>query len=246
MKVVQEGSIYQLTFLPRFFPVNCYIVEEEKDLTLIDTALPYSTTGILKVAQAIGKPIKRILLTHAHQDHVGSLDALKLHLPEAQVYISKRDARLLAGDRSLDPHERPYPIKGGVPKKILTKPDVLLEDGDRIQSLLALATPGHTPGSMSFLDTRNQALLAGDAFQVRGGLAVSGDLRLLFPFPAWATWNCEASLNSAYKIRDCRPTLLAAGHGSMLLEPGDKINQAILSAQNRFSKGKLKGKDLIN
>ncbi|MES9793628.1 MBL fold metallo-hydrolase, partial [Priestia megaterium] len=38
--------LYQLTFLPRFFPVNCYLVEEKDSLTLIDAALPYSASGI--------------------------------------------------------------------------------------------------------------------------------------------------------------------------------------------------------
>ena len=60
----------------RFRFVNAYLVEEEDGLTLVDTMLPRSDERILAAAAALGKPIRRIALTHAHQDHIGSLDAL--------------------------------------------------------------------------------------------------------------------------------------------------------------------------
>lgn len=231
MQIHQENSLYQLTFLPRWFPVNCYLVEEDQSLTLVDAALPYSSKGILQAAAQIGKPITRIVLTHAHEDHVGALDALKEALPEVPVYISARDARLLAGDRLLDPGEPDTPIRGGVPRKLRTRADVLLQDGDRIGSLLAVAAPGHTPGSMAFLDTRTRSLIAGDALQTRGGTAVSGQLRPWFPFPAMATWNKQAALESARKLREYRPSLLAVGHGRMLKQPEAAMDRAIDDAR---------------
>lgn len=234
MRMIREQTIYQLSFLPRLFPVNCYLVEEEDSLTLIDAALPYSVKAILQSAKQIGKPVKRIVLTHAHSDHVGALDALKEALPEVKVHISGRDARLLSGDRSLDPNEPDTPIRGGVPEKIKTKPDVLLEEGDRIGSLLAVYTPGHTPGSMSFLDTRNHLLIAGDAFQIRGGIAVAGQLRPWFPFPAMATWNKQIALESARKIKSLHPSILAVGHGRMLKHPITAIDQAIAAAEQNL------------
>jgi glyoxylase-like metal-dependent hydrolase (beta-lactamase superfamily II) len=231
LRIIRKETIFQLTFLPRCFPVNCYLIEEMDGLTLIDAALPYSAKGILKAVETIGKPVTRILLTHAHEDHVGALDALKQILPHVPVYISARDARLLSGDRTLDPNEPNTPIRGGVPKKLQTRADVLLKEGDRIGSLLAIATPGHTPGSMTFLDTRNNACIVGDALQTRGGVAVSGHVQPLFPFPAMATWNKEVALKSAYKIREYRPSLLAVGHGHMLEQPGAAIDRAIAKAE---------------
>lgn len=234
MQIKQERTVYQLAFLPRFFPVNCYLVEEENGLTLIDAALPYSVKGIMRAAETIGKPINRIVLTHAHDDHVGALDQLKLLLPDALVHISRRDARLLAGDVTLDPDEPDTPIRGGVPKKVKTRPDVLLEEGDRIGSLVAVALPGHTPGSFGFLDTRNQAFIAGDAMQTRGGIAVSGQLQPWFPFPAMATWNKKVALESVRKLREVKPSLLAVGHGRMLPEPGPAIERAIAAAEQQL------------
>ena len=49
--------------------------------------------------------IVRIALTHAHGDHVGGLDHLAPALPDAEVLISARDARLLGKDMTPDPGE---------------------------------------------------------------------------------------------------------------------------------------------
>ncbi|MEF3305049.1 MBL fold metallo-hydrolase [Paenibacillus sp. GYB003] len=236
MRTIQMGPIYQLSFMPRLFPVNCYFVEETDGLTLIDAALPYSAKAILRTAERIGKPIARIVLTHAHDDHIGALDALKAALPDVPVHLSARDARLLAGDLSLDPNEPQTPLRGGIPKGVRTRPDVLLADGDRIGSLQAIAVPGHTPGSMAFFDTRSRAVIAGDAMQTRGGVAVSGQLKPLFPFPAMATWSKEAALASARKLKELRPSLLAVGHGRMLPQPPAAIDRAIAEAEKNIGR----------
>ncbi|ACT03514.1 MBL fold metallo-hydrolase [Paenibacillus sp. JDR-2] len=236
MRMTRHEQVYQLTFMPKMFPVNCYLVEEEKSLTLIDAAMPGNAEAILQAAKQIGKPITRIVLTHAHSDHIGALDTLRKQLTDVTVYISARDSRLLNGDRSLDSNEPETPIRGGVPKpgKIATRPDVLLQDGDRVGSLLAIATPGHTPGSMSFLDSRSHALIAGDAFQVRGGIAVSGQVRWKFPFPAMATWNKIESLRSAMKLLKLKPSLLAVGHGDLIVLPEAMMELAIQNASRKL------------
>jgi len=235
MRVIKEGFLYQLTFMPKLFPVNCYFVEEEDGLTLIDAALPNSAKSIIQAAKKIGKPIRRIVLTHAHSDHIGALDDLKNQL-NVPVYISGRDSRLLAGDTSLDPSEPQMPIRGGIPKNIKTKADALLQDGDKIGSLTAVFTPGHTPGSMSFFDSRTNAVIAGDAFQTRGSTAVSGVTVPWFPFPAMATWNKEAALESARIIQGLKPSLLAVGHGELLRSPENHIEKAIRKAGTILSK----------
>jgi glyoxylase-like metal-dependent hydrolase (beta-lactamase superfamily II) len=234
MRLTKKQTTYQLSFLPHFFPVNCYLIEEDQELTLIDCALPYSVKAILQTAEQLGKPITRIILTHAHGDHIGSLDALKAALPEAQVIISRRDAKLLAGDLNLEAGEHNTPIRGGVPapNKIKTTPDLLIEDGDNIGSLLVIASPGHTPGSISLLDTRNNHLFAGDALQTRGGIAVSGDTRPWFPF--LATWSNTTALQSAKKLASLKPTLLAVGHGKMLEEPRSHMQKALERATKKW------------
>ncbi|WP_400243678.1 MBL fold metallo-hydrolase [Niallia sp. JL1B1071] len=219
MRIIHRNFLYQLTFLPMIFPVNCYLIEEGEELTLVDTALPFSYKKILEFAEKQKKPITKIILTHAHGDHIGSLDALKEKLSDAKVYISARDARILAGDHSIDKEEEPFVLKGGLPKNIRTKPDVLIKDGDQIGSLLCISLPGHTPGSFGFIDKRDNSLIAGDAFHTRGGLAISGQFRLFFPFPGMATWNKAEAVNSAKKILPLNISLLATGHGDLLEIP---------------------------
>lgn len=235
MRMKRELTLAQLTFFPRLFPVNCYLIEEEDGLTLIDAALSVSLKGILQAARLIGKPIVRIALTHAHGDHVGALDGLKRQLPDAPVLISVRDARLMRADSSLDPGEPQRPIRGGLPKKLQTRPDVLLKDGDRIGSLTAVSVPGHTPGSMAFYDERTGFLIAGDAMQTRGGIAVSGQMVPWFPFPAMATWDKQTALDSVRKLRELQPSMLAVGHGDLLPNPLQAIDRAIAQAELRLN-----------
>src|SRR3954463_12690708 len=78
----------RLVRLSRLGAVNAYLVAEDDGLTLVDTMLPRSESGILDAARDLGRPIVRIALTHAHGDHVGSLDALAAAPPPAAGSIS--------------------------------------------------------------------------------------------------------------------------------------------------------------
>ncbi|WP_425802853.1 MBL fold metallo-hydrolase [Desulfitobacterium sp. Sab5] len=232
MRLTQEKTLYQLTLMPLIFPVNCYLIEEENGLTLIDAALSFGFKDILKASEKMDKPITKIVLTHAHGDHIGALDQLKQTLKDVPVYVSQRESRLMSGDTTLDADEDNLPVKGSVPKNLLTRADVLVKDGDQIGSLLVVSAPGHTPGSTAYLDTRNNILIVGDAFQVRGGLAVAGQIRPLFPFPALATWNKKAALESAHKLRNLDPSVLATGHGNILVNPLKAMDEVIAQAEN--------------
>ena len=70
--------------------VNAYLVDKNDGMTLIDTTFGRGATKAI-LAEAT-RPIVRIVLTHAHQDHVGGLDALAAELPDAEVLMSARDA----------------------------------------------------------------------------------------------------------------------------------------------------------
>lgn len=233
MKKLTWGPLTQLRFMPGFFPIECYILEEENGITLIDAGMPFIAKGIHAAIEATGKPLLRILLTHAHEDHIGAVPYLKKQYPAASVGISARDARLLAGDRSLLPGEAESPVRGGVPKRAPFTPDFLIGDGDVFGTLRAVAAPGHTPGHMAFFDSASRSLIAGDAFQTRGGLAVSGQLKLTFPFPAMATWHAPTALASARKLLALAPDRLAVGHGPALEKPDAAIAKAIADAERR-------------
>src|SRR3954465_3238469 len=94
-----------LTRISRFGFVNAYLVAEDDGLTLVDTLVPRRAKAVLRAAQGLGAPIVRIALTHAHGDHIGSLDDLVAALPGVEGLISARDARPPPKDTS--PHSRP-------------------------------------------------------------------------------------------------------------------------------------------
>lgn len=231
MKITRHGqNLFQLTRL-KF--VNCYLVREEEGLTLIDSGLPGSTGAILSAAAEIGLPITRITLTHAHGDHVGSFDAAAGQLPDAEVAITKRTARLLSGDLSLDPGEPQAKLRGGF-QKCATRPTRLVGPGDHIGSLRIVASPGHTPDHVAFYDERDGSLIAGDAFQTLGGTAVAGQIRWLFPLPAFATWHKPTALAAARRLVDLNPARLAVGHGRVIDAPQEEMRAAIRQAEKNL------------
>ena len=213
------------TKVSRFGLVNAFLVQEDDGLTLIDTAISGSAKPILAAADDLGAPIVRIALTHAHGDHIGSLDALAAKLPDAEVLISSRDAILLAKDMTLQPGETGK-LRGGYPGA-KTKPTRTFEDGEQIGSLDVIAAPGHTPGHVAFFDTRDGTLYCGDAYSTLGGVATTAKPARWFPLPAKSTWHHPTALESAKALRALEPARLAPGHGKVVESPGAAMDEAI-------------------
>jgi glyoxylase-like metal-dependent hydrolase (beta-lactamase superfamily II) len=240
-----------LVRLTRLGAVNAFFVVEDDGLTLVDTMIPKSQDTILAAARELGLPIARIALTHAHGDHVGSLDALATAVPTAEVSISARDARLLAGDMSLDPDEPKSKLRGGYPKvqtrpgrtlqpgdrvgslEVVVEPIRKLNAGDRVGSLEVVASPGHTPGHVAFLDTRDRTLYCGDAYSTLGGVATSAKANPRFPLPALATWDRPTALRTARELRALDPARLAVGHGKVVEAPAAAMDAAVARAEGR-------------
>jgi glyoxylase-like metal-dependent hydrolase (beta-lactamase superfamily II) len=227
VKRVELGE--HLIQLTRLGFVNCFLVREDDGFTLVDTSLSGNAPAIMEAASAAGAPIARIALTHAHVDHIGSLDVLHEALPDAEVIMGARELRLTEQDRRLDPDEPQAKVRGGWPA-FETHPGRQVADGDEVGSLRVVFTPGHTPGHVSYLDTRDGTLIAGDAFQTKGGVAVSGKVRPLFPFPALASWHRPTAVESARKLRALDPSRMVVGHGKPLDAPGAAMDRAIAAA----------------
>jgi glyoxylase-like metal-dependent hydrolase (beta-lactamase superfamily II) len=215
-------NLIQLTRL-RF--VNAFLVREHDGFTLVDTTTGGAADALIAAAEQAGGAIRRIALTHGHGDHVGSLDTLKERLGDAvEVLMPDLDARIHAGDHVVEGK-----VPGGWPT-LRTVPDVRLAGGDRVGSLEVVATPGHTPGHVAFLDTRDGALIAGDTFTAYGRLAVPSRLDPRFPFATMATWDRAKTVESARALRALDPAVLVVGHGPAPRDPGAAMDGAIARA----------------
>jgi glyoxylase-like metal-dependent hydrolase (beta-lactamase superfamily II) len=210
--------------------VNAYLVDEEDGLTLIDTLLPKSGKLVLEEVERIGRPIVRIALTHAHQDHAGSVDALKAALPDAEVLITARDARFLAGDKTLEPDEAVDGKPRGSWITLETEPTRLIGPGERVGSLEVISSPGHTPGHVAFLDTRDRTLIAGDSWVTLGGVSIPSRANPRFPLVWFGTGNRPQAFGSAKALRALDPSRLAVGHGKVVESPGAAMDRAIAKA----------------
>ena len=104
--------------------------------------------------------VKQVFLTHSDRDHVGGLNLFK----NADVYLSVDEEQLVNGTTPR--------FFGHVPNPPLKRPYRLLRDRDIVQvgktSVEAIATPGHTSGSMSYL-VNDSILFVGDTVMLKEG-----------------------------------------------------------------------------
>jgi len=179
------------------YETNSYILTCPRtgDSLLVDA--PAETSEILKALK--GTHPRYILMTHNHMDHIGALSELKFKL-RVPIGVHRLDAQ-------------------GLP----LRPDILLEDGEKVPygktSLKVLHTPGHTPGSLSFLIGRY--LIAGDTIFPGG----PGKTRS----PAALKLIIESISSKIFVLPD--DTTIYPGHGDSTLLRKEKEEFAIFSSR---------------
>jgi len=212
---------------------NVYLVLDQQELMLIDSGMPRSTRRILDYVDKMKrKPseITRIVLTHCHVDHVGSAEELK-ELTNAKVAIHQEDAQFLAGEKPLpsprstlglifkafSPFFKPRPIK----------PDIILNEGDKVGKLMVVHTPGHTPGSISLYDPERKLIFVGDTIRYVNG-KVSGP-------PKQFTLDMDEALQSIAKISKLEFEVMLSGHGDALKPNASQRVREFYTSQQKES-----------
>ena len=239
-------------------PVNCYLIAEEP-LTLIDTG-PKTKEAIEALREGLRKArvrvsdLKRIVLTHAHEDHCGLAKQLRDEAKDAQVFVhgwetGHRAGRLEYGEN------RALLERAGVPAEEVAEmrrmyegvrrfADALedhehaeLVDDEEIRfekgALRVVHTPGHTPGSCSFLREADRTLLAGDCVlkRITPNPVLSPD-----PLDPTRRFRSLAEyLVSLARIRALAPTLVYGGHGEPVTDYEELFNRYLRAVRERQS-----------
>lgn len=216
--------------------VISYLVVGSKKALLFDTGMGIS--NIRKVVEGLTSLPVIVLNSHTHNDHVGDNWRFK------DVYGMDTDfTRTNAKGSTEDAQAElaPDQICGQLPpgfdaKQYSTKPFHIshwLHDGDKIElggrTLQVIATPGHTPDSISLLDEKNGLLFTGDTFY-------PGPIFLYRP-----ETDLDAYTASVKKLAALAPRLqlLLPAHNVPVAEPS--WLPRVVEAIEQVRSGKLKG-----
>ncbi|MGD0556126.1 MAG: MBL fold metallo-hydrolase [Streptosporangiaceae bacterium] len=226
MPIIAPG----VTHIPTSKTDNAFLIEGDDGLTLVDVGRSKAVDLLLQTIAELGRTpaeLHRIVLTHAHPDHVQGAPALREHTG-ARILIHAADAAWLSDGR--------VPVNGRsgpgarrfdqIPAGHWTpfKPDATLEDGELIPGsggLRVIHTPGHSPGHIALLHEPTRTVLVGDAVFHTGKLGYG---------PATFAADPAARAVGAARI-PTDVTAIGFGHGAPMSGPDIDAFRAFLAKQ---------------
>ena len=204
--------------------------------TLVDTGMPGSADTILGYMEELAlsaSDLSRIVITHHHLDHVGSLAALKSRT-SAQVVAHPGDAGLISGEQAPPPASSPImrllfrlvtpfmPAPEPVPVDLAVRDGDRLDLGDPLGSATVVHVPGHTPGSIALHLPSRRLLICGDTIDHRRGR--------LGPPPKPFTEDMDQALASIRLMAGLECDVLCPGHGAPIVSGADQQVRAMVQA----------------
>ncbi|RZO20526.1 MAG: MBL fold metallo-hydrolase [SAR92 clade bacterium] len=148
-------------FIIRTFPVgplqcNCSIIGDRLSSKALVVDPGGDADQILGLLEELNLTVVGIIHTHAHLDHILASGVIK-EATGAPIYLHE-------GDKFLWDMVSQQCVMFGVPPVTLPDPDHFMEDDQALNCCggVAIHTPGHTPGSISFWFEEYKTLIAGD------------------------------------------------------------------------------------
>ena len=221
-------------WLPISF-VNAYLVGHPGEAwALIDSGLPGRAGHIFESAEGrfgAGSRPAAIYLTHGHFDRSGCARQLaeKWDVP---IYAHRLELPYVTGRSAYPP---PDPTIGGAiaflsrfmpsGRRDLGEHVRELPEGDLpgLEGWRWTATPGHSPGHVSFFRSSDRVLLAGDALatmDMDSWTGLIGGKQELSRAGAPFNMDWDATRRSVQKLAELRPNVIACGHGMPMSEEG--------------------------
>ncbi|OIJ66533.1 MBL fold metallo-hydrolase [Streptomyces mangrovisoli] len=218
------------TYLVHGSHTNWVILKDGDDVTLIDTGYPGDRERLLASLAEVGaapEAVTAVLITHAHNDHLGSAEHLRttygtpVQLHEAEVPHARREfLQQVSVGQVLRQAWRPGVLSwvrhvmsvGGTEQHPVAAPEAFAADGplDLPGRPVPVHTPGHTSGHAVFHLPAIGAVVSGDALV--SGHATS---RLAGPQLLHGMFHHERerALGSLDTIERLDGDLLLPGHG---------------------------------
>lgn len=167
---LNTGNVSENLYTIRTGSVNFFIYKDAGDAVAFDAGFNVRKGEFDKV-EIDPTSISHVFLTHTDMDHTGGLKLMT----NARIYIGKNEEQMLNLTRKR--------MFGLAYNRLQSKAYTLIEDGEEITvgkiKIKAVATPGHTPGSTTYLVT-GRILIVGDAFKLINGDVGQGPFHRIF------------------------------------------------------------------
>lgn len=203
----------------RFPTGQAYALRDGRDITLIDTGPPGSADAIAAALDGWGR-VRRVVLTHYHADHAGSAREVAAW-PGVQLAAHHADARVVRGEAkgewpTFTPAEQQLHavVAAGLPDPpdvAQARIDLDLDDGDVLDGLQVIWTPGHTPGSIALRHEERGILFTGDTAAEHEGAVFLGPFNI----------DRGRAKESFRRLAAPGAAVVCFGHGAPLL--GDRV-----------------------
>ncbi len=161
-------GVYRVDAIGLKSAVNVLLLENDDGWTLVDTGVAGSVQRIKDAIASVGSgptDLKRIFITHHHDDHTGGLKGLLEWAPGAEVGATAHEAEVVRGRRGFDPPSNRffrYVSHNAEPPGVPV--GKVLREGDLVSGFRLIPTPGHTLGHVSLLRDSDGLLFTADAF----------------------------------------------------------------------------------